>query len=79
MISILPLEIFIIMLTLVCAFLAAEAREMLHAVASFLVMSILVAVMFFILGASYAAVFQLIVYAGAVVVLLLVAIHAIKR
>lgn len=75
----LPLEIFIMILTLICAFIAAEAREMLHAVASFLVMSILVAVMFFILGANYAAVFQLIVYAGAVVVLLLVTLHVVKR
>lgn len=75
----LPLEIFVIVLTLVFAFIAAEAREILHAIVSFLIMSILVAVIFLILGAYIAAVFQLIVFAGAVVVLLLVTFHTVRR
>ena len=79
MISIFPLEIIIIILTLVTAFIAAEARDTLHAIIAFLVMSILIAVIFVISGAYYAAFFQLLVYAGAVVVLLLITLHTVRR
>ena len=74
-----PIEMFIIIATIVSAFIAIEAREILHAIVSFLVLSILIAAIFFILNAPYAGFFQLLIYAGAVVVLLLVTFHTVKR
>jgi len=76
---IIPIEMFIVIATVISAFIAIEARETLHAIVSFLVMSVFLAVIFFILNAPYAAVFQLLIYAGAVVVLLLVTFHTVKR
>jgi len=76
---IIPIEMFIVIATVIFSFIAIEARETLHAIVSFLVMSVFLAVIFFILNAPYAAVFQLLIYAGAVVVLLLVTFHTVKR
>ena len=42
-------------------------------------MSILLAVIFYLAGAPYAAFFQLVIYAGAIVVLLLVALNTVKK
>ncbi len=72
-------EILLLALTVICAFIAVEAKKILHAIVAFLFMSVLLAVLFFMLEAYYAAVFQLLIYAGAVVVLLLVSFHTIKR
>ena len=72
-------EIILIVLTLIAAVFAVESREILRAIVGFLVMSILVALIFFALAAHYAAVFQLLIYAGAIVVLLLVSFHVIER
>jgi len=72
-------EIILIVLTLIAAVFAVESREILRAIFGFLVMSILVALIFFALTAYYAAVFQLLIYAGAIVVLLLISFHVIER
>jgi NADH:ubiquinone oxidoreductase subunit 6 (subunit J) len=72
-------ELFLISLTLITAFLAVKLERLIHSVVSFLFMSILTALLFLTLNAPYATVFQLLVYAGAVVILILITLHAIKR
>jgi len=72
-------EIILIVLILASAFLAVEFREILHAIVSFLIMSILVAVVFVFMNAYYVAVLQLLIYAGAVVILLLISWHTVER
>jgi len=72
-------EIILIVLTLIAAIFAVESKEILRAIVGFLVMSLLVAFIFFVLAAYYAAVFQLLIYAGAIVVLLLISFHVIER
>jgi NADH:ubiquinone oxidoreductase subunit 6 (subunit J) len=74
-----PVEILLIILTVVSALLAVELKNLLEAVAAFFIMSVLLAVIFLLMGAFYAAVFQFLVYAGAIVVLLLVAFHTVKK
>ncbi|MEM3737258.1 MAG: NADH-quinone oxidoreductase subunit J [Candidatus Bathyarchaeia archaeon] len=72
-------QLVLIILTVVSAFIAVEIRNILKAIAAFFFMSVLLAVIFFILGAPFAAAVQLLVYAGAVVVLLLVTFRTVRR
>jgi NADH:ubiquinone oxidoreductase subunit 6 (subunit J) len=72
-------ELFLIGLTLLTAFLAVKLERIIHSVVAFLFMSVLTALLFLVLNAPYATIFQLLVYAGAVVVLILITLHTIKR
>ncbi len=63
---------------LIAATVAVESRDILRSIAAFIVMSIILAIGFFLLGAPYVAVFQLAIYAGAIAVLLLAAVHTLK-
>ncbi|NWG09468.1 MAG: NADH-quinone oxidoreductase subunit J [Nitrososphaerales archaeon] len=72
-------EFVLIGLTLLAAFLSVSYERTIQAVVSFLFMSVLVALIFIVLGAPYAAIFQILIYAGAVVILILVTLNTIKR
>ena len=61
-------------LTVLFAFLAVEVKRILYAVMSFSSMCIAIGALFWILNAPYVAVFQLLIYAGAVVTIFLAAI-----
>jgi NADH:ubiquinone oxidoreductase subunit 6 (subunit J) len=61
-------------LTIFFALLAVEAKRILYAVMSFSGMCITIGALFWILNAPYVAVFQLLIYAGAVVTIFLAAI-----
>jgi len=74
-----PLEIFVVIATILFACLAVELKNLLEAIVSFFIMSILLSVIFYLAGAPYAAFFQLVIYAGAIVVLLLVALNTVKK
>jgi len=52
---------------------------LIYSVIAFLSMSIFMALLFLVLTAPYAAIFQLLIYAGAVVILILITLHTIKR
>lgn len=62
------------LLTVIFALLAVEEKRILYAVMSFSGMCITIGALFWILNAPYVAVFQLLVYAGAVVTIFLAAI-----
>lgn len=68
-------------LLLVCVFavLAIELPDLLHAILALAGLSIGIAVLFWLLGAPYVAVFQLIVYGGAVIVLFVAAVMLTAR
>lgn len=68
----------LIILTIITAALAIGVRDLTRAIVFFAAMNVLVAVIFYILGAPYVAVFQLLVYAGAVTVLFLAALHTMR-
>jgi len=61
-------------LTILFAFLAVEVKRILYAVMSFSGMCMAIGALFWILNAPYVAVFQLLIYAGAVVTIFLAAI-----
>ena len=72
-------EFILIGLMLTSAFLSIKIKRTIHAVISFLFMSIFVAILFVFLSAPYAAVFQVLIYAGVIVILILVTLHTIKK
>ena len=63
------LENVLIISVILLAFLTVELKDMLHAVISLCGMYIIVGTLYWLLNAPYVAVFQLLVYAGAVMVL----------
>ncbi len=63
------LQIALIVLTVLLALLTVELKDMLHVVISLCGMCITKGALFWLLNAPYVSVFQLLVYAGAVIVL----------
>jgi len=66
-------------LTTLLALVAIELKDILYAILSFCGFCIAVGAIFWILNAPYVAVFQLLVYAGAIVALFLAAIMLTTR
>ena len=73
------IHLVLVFLLIISSILAIELKDILKAIMAFCIMSITLAIIFYALGAPYVAVFQLLIYAGAVTVLLLAAIHTIRR
>ncbi len=61
------------------AILTVELKDILYAILSFCGMCITVGALFWILNAPYVAVFQLLVYAGAIVALFIAAVMLTTR
>ena len=61
------------------AILAVELKDILYAILSFCGMCITIGALFWILNAPYVAVFQLLVYAGAIVALFIAAVMLTTR
>jgi len=69
----------LIFLAVLAAILAVEAKDLIRSIIAFLTMCVFVAIIYYAMGAVYASVFQLLIYAGAVSVLLIVTVHTIRR
>lgn len=68
------LEYLLIGSIIVLSILTIEVRSLFRATLFFAVMCISIAILFWMLGAYYVAVFQLLIYAGTMIVLLLAVI-----
>jgi len=66
-------------LTVLLALLTVEVKDILYAILSFCGMCILMGIIFWILNAPYVAIFQLLVYAGAIVALFIAAVMLTTR
>ncbi|MEM2897009.1 MAG: NADH-quinone oxidoreductase subunit J [Candidatus Bathyarchaeia archaeon] len=73
------IHLALMVLLIISSILAIELDDIVKAIVAFSVMSVFLAMIFYILGAPYVAVFQLLIYAGAVTVLLLAAIHTMRK
>lgn len=69
----------LIIATIIAAVFATQVKDITRAIVAFTVMNVMIATMFYVLGAPYIGAFQLLVYAGAVTVLFLAAIHTMRR
>ncbi len=66
-------------LTVLLAISAIELKSILHAVIAFCGMCITIGALFWLLNAPYVAVFQVLIYAGAVVAIFLAAVMLTTR
>jgi NADH:ubiquinone oxidoreductase subunit 6 (subunit J) len=69
----------LIILTVLLAIFTVEIKDMLHAVLCLCGMCISIGALFWLLNAPYVAVFQLLVYVGAVIVLFIATVMLTKR
>lgn len=75
LVLVLPVMVFIILF----AILTIEARDLIYSILSFCLMCISIGAFYFILNAIYVGVFQLLIYAGAVVALAIAAVMLTVR
>lgn len=73
------LQIALIVLMVLLALLTVELKDMLHSVVCLCGMCITIGALFWLLNAPYVAVFQLLVYAGAVIVLFIATVMLTAR
>jgi len=67
------------MLTVALALVTVEIKDILYSILSFCGMCIAIGVIFLLLNAPYVAVFQFLIYAGAIVVLFMAAVMLTTR
>ena len=67
----------LIAVTIAMALITVKVRDLTRAIASFAVFNVSISIIYYVLGAPFVAVFQLLVYAGAVTVLFLVTLHTL--
>jgi NADH-quinone oxidoreductase subunit J len=72
-------HVLVVLVSIVAALIAVEVKDILRALIGFVVLSISLSIVFYLLGAPYVSVFQLAIYAGAVVVLFVTALHTMRR
>ena len=73
------IQIAILVITCILALLTVEFKDLLYAIISFAGMSVCVGALFWLLNAPYVAVFQILIYAGAIIVLFVAAIMLTSR
>lgn len=73
------IQIVLMVLTVLLALCAIEAKTVLHGVVYFCGMCISIGGIFWLLNAPYVAVFQVLIYAGAVVAIFLAAVMLTTR
>ncbi len=73
------LQIILLVVTVAMALLAIETRDLIHAVIFLCSMCICLGILFGILSAPYVMVFQLLIYAGAAIVLFISVIMLTTR
>jgi len=73
------MQVSLMILTVALALVTVELRNILYSVLSFCGMCIAIGVIFWLLNAPYVAVFQLLIYAGAIVVLFIAAVMLTTR
>jgi len=72
-------SITVAVLIVAFAIIAVEVRDLVRMAAAFSLMSVMVALAFYLMGSPYVSAFQLAVNAGAVTVLFLALLHVIKK
>jgi NADH-quinone oxidoreductase subunit J len=73
------LQILLLIATCIFAILTVEFKDVLHSVISLAGMAVTLGALFWILNAPYVAVFQILIYAGAVIVLFIAAVMLTRR
>jgi len=73
------LQLVLLVAACIFAILTVELRDLLHTVVSLAAMAVSLGAIFWLLDAPYVAVFQILIYAGAVIVLFITAVMLTRR
>ena len=73
------LQLFLLVAMCIFAILTVELRDLFHTVISLAAMAVSLGAIFWLLNAPWVAVFQILIYAGAVVVLFIAAVMLTRR
>lgn len=73
------IHLALLALAIVFGVITVELKRLDHAIIAFAIMNIILGVLFYLLYAPWVAVFQWLIYAGAIVVLLLVTISLTRQ
>jgi len=73
------IHVLVVLVSIIAALIAVEVKDILRALIGFVILSISLSIVFYLLGTPYVSVFQLAIYAGAVVVLFVTALHTMRR
>ncbi|WP_455278458.1 NADH-quinone oxidoreductase subunit J family protein [[Eubacterium] cellulosolvens] len=73
------LQLGLLVATCVFTVLTVESRDLLNTVIALAAMSVSLGALFWLLNAPYVAVFQILIYAGAVIVLFIAAVMLTRR
>ncbi len=73
------IHILVVAVAVIAALVTVEIKDILRALMGFIIFSISLSVAFYMLGTPYVSVFQLAIYAGAVAVLFITALHTMRR
>lgn len=73
------LQLILLAATCIFAILTVELKDLLHTVISLAAMAVSLGAIFWLLNAPYVAVFQILIYAGAVVVLFIATVMLTRR
>jgi NADH:ubiquinone oxidoreductase subunit 6 (subunit J) len=73
------IQLALLVAACIFAILTVELRDLLHTVVSLAAMAVSLGAIFWLLNAPYVAVFQILIYAGAVIVLFIAAVMLTRR
>lgn len=73
------IQLVLLVAACIFAILTVELRDLLHTVVSLAAMAVSLGAIFWLLNAPYVAVFQVLIYAGAVIVLFIAAVMLTRR
>ncbi|MEJ5292612.1 MAG: hypothetical protein WHS82_03360 [Candidatus Methanosuratincola sp.] len=73
------IDLAVAIMIIAFALVAVHVSDLVRMTIAFSVMSLLIAVSFYLLGSAYASAFQIAINAGAVTILFLAMIHVMKR
>ncbi len=73
------IQLVLLVAACIFAILTVELRDLLHTVVSLAAMAVSLGAIFWLLNAPYVAVFQILIYAGAVIVLFIAAVMLTRR
>jgi len=73
------IEPILCVMSIVFAVLSLKLRDTIHAILALLCFTISIALLYFIMGAHYVAIFELSIYSGAMTTLFLIAVYMLRR
>ncbi len=73
------IEILLCIIAVLLAILSLEAKDLIHGVLILAAFTVVIGVLYFLMGSTYVAVFQISVYAAAMTILFIAVVFMVRR